>query len=203
MFDNDIKVELYPSRAAAARELASRCVVPSATNKDLWHHAWNNFQTDSFGQIPPLKCIRLSDPNAAKKLELRRLRYRQLAVLHLLPKFKEKLPLLTGKAAKNVRGIINMLRFWEQTLPPRALIKLPKKPKIPLGRPSPAPQILLPLPPTIKKNRLVQIQPSTDQVPLPESACSPVHRHAAGALRVPDSESSGDEVAQQEEFLSI
>ena len=98
MFDKDFEIELHPTMAACTRGFEKRCEVPSQIDRDLWRNAWHRFSTDSFGQIPPLKCIRLSNPDAKNELVLRRLRYRLLAVLHFLPKFKAKQSLVTGKA---------------------------------------------------------------------------------------------------------
>ena len=140
MFDKDFEIELHPIMAACARGFERRCEVPSQIDRDLWRNAWHRFSTDSFGQIPPLKCIRLSNPDAKNELVLRRLRYRLLAVLHFLPKFKAKESLVTGKARKSVRKIINLLEFWKQTLPPNTLVELPVKPRIILPKPDPDPR---------------------------------------------------------------
>ena len=169
MFDKDFEIELHPTRAACARGFEKRCEVPSQIDRDLWRNAWHRFSTDSFGQIPPLKCIRLSNPDAKNELVLRRLRYRLLAVLHFLPKFKAKQSLVTGKALKSVRKIINLLEFWKQTLPPNTLVELPVKPRIILPKPDPAPPILLPLPPRFKKKH-VDKTPTTQERARAEAA---------------------------------
>ena len=194
MFSKDFQVEIHSSRSSARRALASRCAPPSQKDLDLWRNAWNRFSTDSFGQIPPFKCIRISDPFDPDIVKLRKSQYCLRAVKHFLPKFKNKQHLLTGQAANNVRNIIDLLEFWKDTLPHDCSILPPKPVPVVLPTPVAAPQILLPLPPR-KKSARIKIVHNNTQTPAADCTTAPAallpagrHVRAAGATSSEDEE---------------
>ena len=116
MFPN-FKIESYPSRAAASKQLRRRCEANKKPVHDkAWKAAWNNYKIDAWGQIPPLPCIPVGSANIEQKIQDREIRYKTLAVKHFLPVFKARLPLLSGRAEIQVSNAVFLLDHWRQTL---------------------------------------------------------------------------------------
>ena len=170
---SDMQFETFPSRAAAASTLKSRCSNNTATTKkDAWNKAWTNFCIDGFDQIPPFKAISLYDSKGDQKREAYESRYKLLAVQNFLPILKSRLPLLSGKAQIRVQNSILLLDLWrkQMLLPERVF---PTRPKPSRKNATPLPPLCqLPLPPRFKT---IHIPPQPTQ-PKKRAGTKPARR---------------------------
>ncbi len=107
---NDFEIEPFPSRAAAASALQSRCAASKLANREAWTRAWNNFKFDAQFILPPLRCISVFDIHATRKRKHSNIEYKSLAVKHFLPVLQSRLPLLTGRAHVRVAATISTLQ---------------------------------------------------------------------------------------------
>ena len=98
------KVNVYDSKNAAFRLLKDNINrrVPESSARNHWRAAWRRFENTSNQYLPKQETIRIDDKNP----ELSRLKYttnyRRQAVIRFLPYVEEKLPLVRGRAKKDL-----------------------------------------------------------------------------------------------------
>ena len=165
MLPDDFHVEIAPNRSKLFQQLRNRCAPPDKENLEIWNNAWDRFSIESFYQIPVPSCFPYHRSDSRDKRGNYTLIYKREAVRRLLPKFKERIEFLTGKAERNVAAIISMLESWQSELPAGVDLAPPfRKRPVKLRKPEPPAKILLPLPPTRFKKRKVKV-PKTRRHP--------------------------------------
>ena len=151
MTGKKLEFTIFPSRAAAARQLQSRCAKKSAGEPaDLWKNAWQHFQMESSYFIKPEKCFPKSDPKAKINVSVWRIKYRALTIKHFLPYFKDRVKLVSGKAKKQLLDSISLLEEWKNHTPESLWaeeVSTKKKEIIKFPKPQPPTQLQLPRPP--------------------------------------------------------
>ena len=113
------KVNVFESKNAAFRLLKDNINerVPEPSAQNHWKAAWRRFENTSNQYLPKQEAIRIDDKNP----ELSRLKYttnyRRQAVIRFLPYVEEKLPLVRGRAKKDLLNSRMVLRYQKDQFP--------------------------------------------------------------------------------------
>ena len=113
------KVKIFKSKNAAFRLLKDNINgrVPESSAQNHWKAAQRRFENTSNMYLPKQEAIRIDDKNP----ELSRLKYttnyRRQAVMRFLPYIEDKLPLVRGRAKKDLLNSRMVLRYQRDQFP--------------------------------------------------------------------------------------